>query len=90
MEWWDITPALTLPFGGIKEDKMSYDKYCHWVEGLDEKRVRELLQEADDKWFRQHSGKYEYEGHLDFVADYIAKNYYGESKKSKAVPTTQE
>jgi hypothetical protein len=50
---------------------------------LDRERVRELLREADDKWYLQHSGKYEYQGHLDFVADYIARNYHKPRKKLK-------
>lgn len=44
-------------------------------EKLDQQRIRQLLQEADDKWFTAHFGHYNYHDHLDFVAIYIARNY---------------
>ena len=44
-------------------------------EKLDRQRIRQLLQEADDKWYAKHSGNFNYQSHLDFVADYIAKHY---------------
>lgn len=59
------------------------------MERLDKKRVRELLREADDKWYRQHSGKYEYQGHLDFTAGYIAENYHKPPKKLR-LPRAEE
>ena len=45
-------------------------------EKLDEKRIADLLREADDRWFKTHSGQYKYQEHVDFTAAYIAKNYH--------------
>ena len=52
---------------------------------LDEQRIRELLQKADDKWFAAHSGRYNYHEHLDFTAAYIARNYTHQRKRGRAV-----
>jgi len=48
---------------------------------LDKNRILELLAEADAKWFKSHSGQFNYREHLDFTADYIAKNYDRQPKK---------
>lgn len=53
------------------------------MEKLDPKRIRELLQEADDKWFAQHPGKFDYQKHLDFTASYIIDNYHRKPKKAR-------
>jgi len=42
---------------------------------LDKKRVLELLTKADTKWFKDHSGQFNYREHLEFAADYVATNY---------------
>jgi hypothetical protein len=42
---------------------------------LDKDRISKLLSEADTKWFKSHSGQYNYREHLDFTADYISRNY---------------
>ncbi len=49
---------------------------------LDKDRVLEPMAKADTKWFNSHSSKYDYREHLEFTADYIARNY---DKKSKQV-----
>jgi len=43
---------------------------------LDETRILELLAEADTKWFNSHSGHFKYQEHLEFIADYITRNYH--------------
>lgn len=52
-------------------------------EKLDKIVIRELLEEADRKWFSQNSANYNYQGHLDFVVGYIVRNY-GRCKKQKS------
>jgi len=42
---------------------------------LDYQEARHLLEEADRKWFASHSAGFNYQEHLDFVADYIVKHY---------------
>ena len=43
---------------------------------LGKDRVLQLLAEADTKWFKSHSGQFNYREHLEFTADYLAKNYH--------------
>ena len=43
---------------------------------LGKNRVLELLAEADTKWFNNHHGEYKYHEHLEFLAEYVAKNYH--------------
>ena len=50
-------------------------------EKLDQQRIREVLQAADDRWYASHSGQYQYQEYLDFVAAYIIKNYHHDTKK---------
>ncbi len=54
---------------------------------LDKNRVLELLTAADIKWYNSHSDhssyQYNYREHLEFTADYIAKNYNRKSKQGK-------
>ena len=42
---------------------------------LDKDKLLMLLAEADTMWYNSHSGQHKYREHLDFTADYIAKNY---------------
>lgn len=44
-------------------------------EKLDQDRIRQLLKEADDRWYASHRGAFNYQSHLDFVAAYIGKHY---------------
>ena len=44
-------------------------------ERLDKKVVRDLIEEADRKWFSKHATDCDYQGHLDFVSDYLVRNY---------------
>ena len=46
------------------------------TEYLEKDRVLQLLAEADTKWFKSHSGQFNYREHLEFTADYLAKNYH--------------
>jgi hypothetical protein len=48
---------------------------------LGKNRVLELLAEADMKWFNNHHGEYKYREHLEFAAEYVAKNYYKKEGK---------
>ncbi len=54
---------------------------------LDKDRILDLLAAADIKWYNSHSDhtshQYNYREHLEFVADYIAKNYNRKSKQGK-------
>lgn len=50
------------------------------TEQLDKNKVLRLLAEADTKWYNSHSGKFNYKEHLEYVADYVAKNYHKETK----------
>ena len=50
---------------------------------LDKNRILELLAAADTKWFKSHSGQLNYREHLEFTADYLAKNYDRQPKKEK-------
>lgn len=47
---------------------------------LDRNKILALLAEADTQWFNNHSSQFNYREHLEFVADYIAKNYDRQSK----------
>jgi len=58
-------------------------------EKLDKVRIRELLQKADDKWYAQHSGRFNYQSHLDFVADYIVKHYKEKEHARRATERTK-
>ena len=44
------------------------------TEHLEKDRVLQLLAEADTKWFKSHSGQFNYREHLEFTADFLAKN----------------
>ena len=46
------------------------------TERLKKDRVLQLLAEAGTKWFKSHSGQFNYREHLEFTADYLAKNYH--------------
>jgi len=48
---------------------------------LNKNKILALLAEADTNWFTSHAGQHNYREHLEFNADYIAKNYDRESKK---------
>lgn len=50
-------------------------------EKLDQKVIVRLLREADDRWYRTHSGEYKYQEHIEFEAAYIAKNYHRKSRR---------
>lgn len=50
---------------------------------LDKNRILELLEKADNKWYRQQpspTSRRNYREHLEFIADHIAKNYDRQSK----------
>ena len=47
---------------------------------LDREKIRQLLEEADRKWFSKNLGRFDYKAHLDFVADYVVNNYHKKSK----------
>ena len=50
---------------------------------LDKNRILELLEAADTKWYCQHpspTSRWSYREHLEFTADYIAKNYDRQSR----------
>ena len=44
-------------------------------EKLDKEKIRKLLEEADRKWMKNHSGSWHYSDHLDFQTDYLVKKY---------------
>ena len=46
------------------------------TEYLEQDCVLQLLAEADTKWFKSHSGQFNYREHLEFTADFLAKNYH--------------
>lgn len=50
------------------------------AEHLEKDRVLQFLAEADTKWFSSHSGQFNYREHLEFIAEYIARNYHKEKK----------
>lgn len=52
-------------------------------EKLDQQRIRQLLQDADDSWYKVHKAGYHYQEHLDFVAAYIVKHYNGKKRQEK-------
>lgn len=47
---------------------------------LDKEKIKLLMVNADIAWFEKHDGAYDYRGHVEFAAEYIAKNY-GRMKK---------
>ena len=53
---------------------------------LNEEIILKLLAEADTKWYNNLSShpshKYNYREHLEFTAEYIAKNYNKKSKRT--------
>jgi len=51
------------------------------VERLDQERLRELLRKADDKWISEHPKGWNYQEHINFVAGFVAENYYRRPKK---------
>ena len=54
------------------------------VEKLDKDRISKLLREADEKWFSKHSSqKYLYLEHIDFLSEYLARNYNKSNGKGK-------
>lgn len=61
---------------------MDKPKACPPV--LDKERLKTLLEQADDKWFRANASRTDYRGHLEFIADYIAKNYHKVHKDKEA------
>ena len=50
-------------------------------EKLDKNVILALLAQADTKWFNSYPGLMNYREHLEFTAEYIAKNYNKEAKK---------
>lgn len=54
---------------------------------LDKERVLQLLAEADRKWFKDHTGKFNYREHLDFVAGHVANKYHRGGSRAKAKGT---
>ena len=51
------------------------------MEHLDPERLKDLIRRADDKWYAEHSGKYDYQEHLVFTARYIVVHYRNSHKK---------
>lgn len=51
------------------------------MEKLDPARIKELMKEADDRWYRTHLREFTYEQHLEFTANYVADNYYHKRRK---------
>lgn len=56
---------------------------------LDQTKIQDLLEGADKRWFKNHSGQFNYREHLAFTAEHIAKNYYKESR-SRPTGKTKE
>jgi hypothetical protein len=52
------------------------------VERLDRERIKQLLQEADDKWFGNRPKKQDYQSHLSFTASYVAENYHRKNRRN--------
>jgi len=51
-------------------------------EKLDKGKIRQLLEEADRKWMKEHPGPgWRYSEHLDFVAEYLTKRYNGRRER---------
>jgi len=50
-------------------------------EKLDKNIILALLAKADTKWFNSHPPPMNYREHLEFTAEYIARNYKKEAKK---------
>jgi len=44
-------------------------------ERLDKTRILQLLAAADTKWFNSHTGQFNYREHLEYIAEYLVKNY---------------
>lgn len=42
---------------------------------LDEEQLYQLLRDADDLWYREHTNTSTYREHLEFTAEFISKNY---------------
>lgn len=55
---------------------------------LDPQLIKALLQRADDRWYAEHHGKYDYQEHLDFTVGYLVRNYKdrrkGEQERQRA------
>ena len=47
---------------------------------LNTKVLADLIRRADDLWFAKHLGSIDRQGHIEYVAGYIAK-YYGRKEK---------
>lgn len=48
---------------------------------LDKGKILELLARADTRWFNGRFGRFRYWEHLEFVAEYVAKNYHKKGVK---------
>lgn len=53
------------------------------AEKLDRERIKQLLEEADRKWFANHGGKFAYQEHLEFLASYLVANYNRKGKLAR-------
>lgn len=54
---------------------------------MDKQRLKILLREADDRLFLKR-GKHTYDEHLNFTADYLAKNYNRKARENGNRKTT--
>jgi len=50
---------------------------------LNTKILADLIRRADDLWFAKHLGSTNRQGHIEYVAAYIAKYYDRKESKSK-------
>ncbi len=61
---------------------------------LDKERIVELINAADTRWYRQHpspTSNWSYREHLDFTADYVARNYNkNHDKKPRQEPVKKK
>lgn len=61
------------------------------AEKLDQKRIRQLLGDADRKWFNHINGPrqgWNYQEWLDFTSDYLVRNYRATTGPQRAVSGT--
>lgn len=42
---------------------------------LNERVLRDLITEADQKWFAKHHGQYDYKAHVTSIAGYVSLHY---------------
>lgn len=56
------------------------------MDALDKEKLKKLLREADTKYYASapDNRKFDYEGHLDFTADYLVKHLKGGKDKAKS------